>query len=202
MPKSPYNSHMPGKEPPKGKRLPLEDAVCIYIDDAADKARALGFAEWLRRNKISPSAGNNGYNWYVKFHYVNQNASKDGKYQRSTYHGIYIKLFNDTWHILPSKDILEQVLMRDDIKETVWDSIFPCYGCSYGCYKQAHNTERNKSLFGRDVSVKGVCPRQPLCFTNPSDKTLDVLKEILLKRKNSDDLIIGANMNIYNYGMI
>jgi len=202
MPKTPYNSHSPGKEPPRGKCPPLEEAIESYIENSADKKRALSFAEWLRKNKISPSAGNNGYNWYVKFHYSNHNVIKDGKYHRSTYHGAYIKLFNDTWHILPSKDVLEQVLMKDDLKEIIWGSIFPCYGCNYGCFKHTHNSERNITLLGRDISAKGICLKQPICFTNPSDKTLDTIKEILLKRKNCEDLVIGKNMNIYNYGMI
>ena len=202
MPKSPINSHLPGKEPKQGKCPPFEDAVGFYIENENDKKRALDFAEWLRKNKFSPSAGNNGYNWYVKFHYINHNVIKDGKYHRSTYHGVYIKLFNDTWHILPSKDILEQVLMRDELKEIIWDSMFPCYGCNYGCFKHTHNSERNATLFGREIPIKGVCLKQPVCFINPNDETLDALKEILLMRKNSGDLIIGTNMNIYNYGMI
>ena len=202
MPKTPYNSHKPGKEPKQGKCPPFEEAVGFYIENESSKERALGFAEWLRKNKLSPSAGNNGYNWYVKFTYVNQNICKDGKYHRSTYHGAYIKLFNDTWHIIPSKDILEQTLLRDDLKEVMWESIFPCYGCNYGCFKRVHNSERSKTILGREISVKGICPRQPLCFTDPDEKILDVLKAILLKRKHSEDLIIGINMSIYNYGMI
>jgi hypothetical protein len=202
MPKTPFNSHKSGKEPRRGKCPPLEEAVGFYIEDAVERERALNFSTWLRKTKISPSAGNNGYNWYVKFNYINQNVLKNGKYHRSTYHGAYIKMFSDTWHILPSKDILEQVLLRDDLKEIIWDSMFPCYGCSYGCFNHSHNSERVKSLFGREISIKGVCIRQPICFTNPSEKTLDVMKEILLERKSGEDLIIGLNMTIYNYGII
>ena len=202
MPKTPLNSHKPGKEPKKGKTPPLEDVIGFYIENESDKKRALDFTEWLRKNKLSPSAGNNGYNWYVKFNYINQNIVKDGKEHRSSYHGVYIKLFNDTWHILPSKDILEQVLLRDELKDVIWNSLFPCYGCNYGCFEQVHGSERNKILFGREVSIKGICFRQPLLFTNPDDKTLDILKEILLNRKKSNDLLISKNMNIYNYGTI
>ena len=202
MPKTPYNSHKPGKEPKQGKCPPFEEAVEFYIEDESGKERALDFAGWLRENKLSPSAGNNGYNWYVKFNYVNHNICKDGKYYRSTYHGVYIKLFNDTWHMLPSKDILEQVILRDDLKEIIWDSIFSCYGCNYGCFKHTHSSESNKTILGREIYAKGICLRQPICFTNPDDKTLAVMKEILLKRKNSEDLVIGENMNIYNYGII
>jgi hypothetical protein len=57
-------------------------------------------------------------------------------------------------------------------------------------------------LFGREFVGKGICLRQPICFSNPSDKTLVVLKEVLLARKGSADLEIKANMTIYNYGMI
>ena len=39
-------------------------------------------------------------------------------------------------------------------------------------------------------------------FIQSSDKTLDIMKEILLARKDSDDLIIKENMSIYHYGMI
>jgi len=189
MPKTPINSHSPGKEPKKGKCPPFEETVTFYIENNNDKERALVFGEWLRKNKLSPSAGNNGYNWYVKFYYANHNIIKDGKPHRSTYHGLYIKLFNDAWHILPSKDILEQIRMREDLKYVIENSVFPCYGCNYGCFKHI------------PITARGHCIRQPLCFTNPDDKTLDAIKQILLKRKNSEDLIIGKNMNIYNYGM-
>ena len=202
MPKTPLNSHKPGKEPKKGKTPPLEDAVEFYIENESDKKRALDFAGWLRKNKLSPSAGNNGYNWYVKFNYINSNIIKNGKHHRSSYHGVYIKMFHDTWHILPSKDILEQVLLCDELKDVVWDSLFPCYGCSYGCFEQTHGSQRSKMLFEREVSVKGICLRQPVCFINPDDKTLDILKEVLLKRKKSDDLLISKNMTIYDYGTI
>jgi len=135
MPKTPLNSHKPGKEPKQGKCPPFEEAVCYYIENKNDMELALNFAGWLRKNKLSPSAGNNGYNWYVKFNFIDQNILKNEKYYRGTYHGAYIKLFNDTWHILPSKDILEQILLREDLKEILWESIFACYGCNYGCFK-------------------------------------------------------------------
>ena len=105
MPKTPYNTHKPGKEPKPGKCPPFEETVDFYLEDESDKKSALDFAKWLRKNKLAPSAGNNGYNWYVKFYYVNQNIRKDDKFHRSTYHGVYIKLFNSAWHLFPSKDI-------------------------------------------------------------------------------------------------
>ena len=202
MPKSPFNSHKPGKEPKNKKCPPFEDAVEFYIENESDRKRALSFCEWLRKNKLSPSAGNNGYNWYVKFYYVDFNTIKNDKFHRSTYHGCYIKLFNDTWHILPSKDILEQILLREELKEVLWDSIFPCYGCNYGCFKHTHNTEYRIDILGRELTGKGVCIRNPICLSNPDDFTLDVLKDILLSRKDSGDLEIKENMNIYEYGII
>ena len=201
MPKTPFNSHKPVKEPKFKKCPPFEEAVDFYIENEADKKRALDFGAWLRKNKMSPSSGNNGYNWYVKFYYVDYNVYKNDKYHRSTYHGCYIKMFNDTWHILPSKDILQSILLREELKEVIWGSIFPCYGCCYGCFKHTHNTERRISIFNREFSGKGICLRNPICLSNPDDKTLDVLKEILLARKDSGDLEIKEK-NIYNYGMI
>ena len=202
MSKTPFNSHKPGKEPNRKKRLPFEEAAEFYIENGTDKQRALDFAAWLRENKLSPSTGNNGYNWYVNYKYVDENNCTNGKYYRGTYHGCYIKMFNDTWHIFPSKDILEQILLREELKEVLWDSIFLCYGCCYGCFKHTHSTEYQTKILGRAFTGKGICLRNPICLSNPDDKTLDVLKEILLARKNSDDLTIKENKNIYNYGML
>ena len=202
MPKTPFNSHKPGKEPKCKKCPPFEEAVAFYIENESDKNRALDFGSWLRKNKLSPSAGNNGYNWYVKFYYINYNVIKNEIYHRSTYHGCYIKMFNDTWHILPSKDILEKILLCEELKDVIWDSIFPCYGCNYGCFKHTHNTEYKIDFFGREFVGKGVCIRNPICLSNPDDKTLGVLKNILLKRKDSGDLEIKKDMNIYDYGII
>lgn len=202
MPKAPFNSHTPGKEPRFKRCPPFEEAVCFYLESETDKKRALDFAKWLRQNKLSPVSGTNGYNWYVNFKYVNYNHCKGGKYYRGTYHGCYIKLFADTWHLLPSKDILEQLLLRDELKEVIWESIFPCYGCNYGCFQHTHSTEYRKLIFGREFTGTGICLRNPICLSNPGDKALDIMKEILLARKDSDDLIIKENMSIYHYGMI
>ena len=202
MPKTPFNSHKPGKEPRFKRCPPFEETAVFYIENKVDKKRALDFAEWLRKNKLSPSTGNNGYNWYINFKYVDYNNCKNGKYYRGTYHGCYIKMFNDTWHIFPSKDILKQMLMCEDLKKVLWNSIFPCYGCCYGCFKYTHDTEYRKEILGREFTGKGICLRNPICLSNPNDKTLDILKEVLLARKNSGDLEIKANMNIYNYEML
>ena len=201
MPKTPFNSHSPGKEPKHKRCPPFGEAAAFYMENETDRERALDFTGWLKANKLSPLSGNNGYNWYVDFHFTDQNKYKDGVYYRGTYHGCYIKLFNDTWHILPSKDILEQVLLREEMKEVIWESIFPCYGCSYGCFKHTHHTEFNKIIHGREFTGKGICLRNPICLTNPEDKTLDVLKEVLRARKLGEDLVIQKGMNIYNYGM-
>lgn len=130
MPKTPFNSHKPGKEPTQfGKRCPpFGDAVMFYIENKADQKRALSFGEWLKANKLSPIAGNNGYNWHIRFKY--KQGDKIG-----TYNGCYIKMYFDTWHILPSKDILEQMLLREELKDSIWDNAFSCYGCNWGCYK-------------------------------------------------------------------
>lgn len=202
MPKAPFNSHTPGKEPRFKRCPPFEEAVCFYLESETDKKRALDFAKWLRQNKLSPVSGTNGYNWYVNFKYVDYNHCKGGKYYRGTYHGCYIKLFADTWHLLPSKDILEQLLLRDELKEVIWESIFSCYGCNYGCFQHTHSTEYRKLIFGREFTGTGICLRNPICLSKPGDKTLDIMKEILLARKDSDDLIIKENMSIYHYGMI
>ena len=89
MPKTPFNSHKPGKEPKKGKCPPLAEAVAFYIENDNNQKRALDFAEWLKTNKMSPIAGNNGYNWHIRFKYWQKNKC-------GTYNGCYIKLYHDT----------------------------------------------------------------------------------------------------------
>jgi hypothetical protein len=187
MPKTPPNSHKPGKEPMHTSKNcpPFEEIAAFYIENEADQKRALGFAEWLRENKMSPLSGTNGYNWYISFKFVDYNNSKNGKIEtyHGTYHGCYIKMFNDTWHILPAADILEQILTRETLKEVLWDSIYPCYGCNYGCFKKAHNSEYKKEIFGREFTGKGICLWYHICLSNPADNTLETLKTILLERK-------------------
>ena len=53
MPKTPLHSHKSGKEPKFKKCPPFEEAAA-YIENEADKNRALDFAQWLRINKLSP----------------------------------------------------------------------------------------------------------------------------------------------------
>ena len=95
---------------------------------------------------------------------------------------------------MPSKDILEQILLREELKETMWSNIFSCYGCNWGCYKREHNIKHR-----REYIEKGVCLKEPICFSNPSDETIDILKEVLSARKKGGDLKVG---DIYTYGMI
>lgn len=201
MPKTPMHSHKPGKEPKPGRCPPFEEAVRFYIEDGEAQKRALDFAAWLRKNKLSPVTGTNGYNWYINFKYTDCTHSREGACYRGTYHGCYLKLFGGTWHLLPSKDILERVLAREELKEVVWESVFPCHGCNYGCFKHTHATESTIELFGRVFQGRGVCRHNPICFTAPDEKTLAVCKEILLDRKESTDLRIQDG-TIYSYGML
>ena len=187
MPKTPLNSHKPGKEPKFKKCPPFEEAVAFYVENETDKMRALGFSKWLRENKMSPIAGNSGYNWHVRFKY--RQGEKHG-----TYNGCYIKLFSDTWHILPSKDILEQMLLREELKESIWNNTFSCYGCNWGCYERKHNIKHRQEYID-----KGICLKEPICLSSPDDKTLEILKEVLMARKIGGDLKVD---DIYTYGMI
>ena len=84
MPKTPLNSHKPGKEPTQfGKKCPpFKEAAIFYIDNKIEQKRALDFAEWLKANKMSPITGNNGYNWHIRFKYIQNNKS-------GTYNGCY-----------------------------------------------------------------------------------------------------------------
>ena len=45
MPKTPFNSHKPGKEPTQfGKKCPpFEEAAMFYIDNKTDQKRAVNF---------------------------------------------------------------------------------------------------------------------------------------------------------------
>lgn len=97
---------------------------------------------------------------------------------------------------------MEKIILCDALKEVVWNSIFPCYGCNYGCFKYTHNTEYKRVILGREFIGEAICLRNPICLSKPDNKTLNILKKILLERKNSSDLEIKENMNIYNYGII
>ena len=86
------------------------------------------------------------------------------------------------------------MLLREEIKDSIWNNTFLCYGCNWGCYKREDNIKQKHEFI-----KKGICLKEPLCFSNPDDKTLDVLKEVLLARKKGEDLKVE---NIYTYGMV
>ena len=164
-------SYKPGKEP-MHKRCPkFEDVVLFYLDDKVQQNRAINFATWLRKNKMAPYAGNRGYNWYIKF---------KGRIV------CYIKIYDDTWHLTLRDEIMADMLAREDIKEVLWESIFSCYGCNYRCHKKGKE-EYKLLLFGREFAGAGlgICKLFTVRIHNPNEKTLDVLKEILLTHRPS-----------------
>jgi len=167
-------SYKPGKEPRHTKCPKFEDIVHFYLDYEAQQRRALDFAAWLRANRMAPYAGNRGYNWYIKF---------NGRIVS------YIKIYDDTWHITLRDEIMRDMLTREDIKEELWESIFPCYGCNYGCHKRAKEVYK-LTLFGREFNGTGlgICRLFTVRMHNPDDATLDVLKEILFKHRQLVDV--------------
>jgi len=162
-------SYKPGKEPTHKRCPEFEGTVLFYLDDEAQQKRALAFAEWLRGNKLPPRAGNSGYNWYIQY---------KGRIV------CYLKIYGDTWHITLRDEITSGMLAREDIKEALWESIFPCYGCNYGCYK--HEAELyTPTVFGREFTGTGlgICRLFTVRIHNPDDKTLEALKEVLLANR-------------------
>jgi len=158
-----------GKEPTHKKCPKFEDTVLFYFDDETIQKRAMNFATWLRENKMAPYAGNRGYNWYIKY---------NGRIVT------YIKIYDDTWHITLRDEILKDILTREDIKEVLWESVFSCYGCNYKCQKWAKENY-TLTLFGHDFTGTGlgICRLFTIRIHNPNDKTLAVLKEILLANR-------------------
>ncbi|MCL2433360.1 MAG: hypothetical protein FWD16_02430 [Clostridia bacterium] len=164
-------TYKPGKEPTHTKCPKFEETVMFYFDDGPLRQRMLDFAAWLRDNKLPPSSGNRGYNWYIK-------------YKGRTV--CYIKIYGDTWHITLRDEIMKDMMAREDIKEALWESIFPCYGCNYGCYKW-HKDKYTLQLFGREFEggELGICRLFTIRIHDPDEKTLDALKEVLLANKNT-----------------
>lgn len=200
MPKSPANCHKPGKEPKQlGKDRPtFEEAAKFYIENKTDRARALSFAKWLEENEMPLTSGG-GYNWYIDLYYLDSERSQ-GKYfyHREKYHACYIKLYYGTWHIFPAVDILEKILFYSELKEVLWESVYPCYGCKRGCYKSPDAVQYKKTIFGREYVGKEVCTKTPICFSNPDAKTLRILKKILFQR-TEEDLFMDFAMSLDNY---
>ena len=162
-------SYLPGKEPTHTRCPKFEDTVLFYLEDESQQKRALDFAAWLRDNKLPPRAGNRGYNWYIQY---------KGRIV------CYIKIYDDTWHITLRDEVMADMLAREDIKEVLWESIFSCYQCNYHCHKRSEDNYPIR-LFGREFigAGLGICRLFTVRIHNPDDKTLDVLKEILLSRR-------------------
>ena len=160
MPKIPLN-HKPEKEP-KHKRCPkFEDAAASYLENPEDRERALEFAAWLRANRMAPSAGNSGYNWYV---------AQQGK------RVCQLKMYDDTWFILTRWEIIDELIAREELKEVLWEHAFQCTVCNTRC---GYGT-LDLDLYGREV--KNICRQYFLRICNPDAKTIELFKEFLLER--------------------
>ena len=160
MPKVQLN-HRPEKEPTH-KRCPIfEDAVAFYLDSACDRARALAFSAWLRSNKMAPSAGNSGYNWYI---------SQKGK------RVIQLKMYDDTWFILTRWEIIDELISSEELKEILWEHAFKCTVCNTKCGYGTFNLE----LFGREM--KNICRQYFLRIHNPDENTINLIKVFLTER--------------------
>jgi len=158
-----------GKEPTHKRCPKFEDVVRFYFDDEAQVNRAINFATWLRENKLTPCAGNRGYNWYIQ-------------YKARVF--CYIKIYDDTWHITLRDEIMKDMLAREDIKEVLWESIYPCWQCNYHCERGAKDIY-TINVFGRNFTGEnfGVCRLFTVRIHNPNDKTVEALKEILLAHR-------------------
>jgi len=201
MPKAPLNCHKPGKEPKQiGKSHPnFEEAVNFYIGNKADRERAIAFAKWLKEYDVNLTSGG-GYNWYLDLYYIDNEQSKDDYFFKlGKYHACYIKLYYDTWHVFPAMDILEMLLFHKELKEVLWESVFPCNDCDNGCYKSPDAVIYRKLICEREYVGKEICTKTPICLSNPKGKTLKVLKQILLNRFYSNELFIDYGMSIDNY---
>ena len=161
MPKTLLN-HKPGKEP-KHKRCPkFEDAAVLYLENAEDRERALEFAAWLRKNRMAPSAGNSGYNWYVS--------------QKGT-RVIQMKMYDDTWFIVTRWEIIDELIAREELKEVLLENVFQCTvcntkGCPWGTL--------DLNLYGHEL--KGICRQTFLRIRNPNENSINLMKSFLLER--------------------
>jgi hypothetical protein len=156
-------NHKPDKKPTHKKCPKFEDAVALYLDNSDEQERALGFCAWLRTNKLSPVAGNSGYNWYIS-----QNKQRI----------LQLKMYNDTWYITTRWEIIDELISKEELKEVLWANICYCTlcntrGCSWGTL--------DLDLFGREF--KGVCRQFMLRIGNPDARTINLMKEFIMARK-------------------
>jgi len=93
----------------------------------------------------------------------------------------YIKIYDDTWHLTFRDEIMADMLSKEEIKEVLWESIFPCFRCNYHCERWSDNLY-SIDVFGRGFTGTGfgICRMFTLRIHDPDDKTLEVLKEVLL----------------------
>ena len=166
MPRLKHN-HPAGKEPRPKTKNQFEETVEFYLENDADKARALEFGAWLRANKMAPLAARTEYNWYI-----NINGS----------HVCHIRMYDGTWYIWPCRSIQGELYTREDIKDILLANIFYCLKCSGedGCVPRT-----NITLFGSDEM--SVCHSHSFAFRNPEARTIEVVKEILLAAKQNKD---------------
>ena len=163
MPKILLN-HKQGKEPTHKRCPKFEDAAALYLENAEDRERAIAFASWLRANKMSPTAGNSGYNWYIQ-----QNGKRICQ----------LKMYDDTWFLLTRWEIIEELIVREELKEVLWQYAFQCTVCNTRC---GYGT-LNLNLYGRDV--KNICRQYFLRIRNPNSETIELFKDFFLSRKDS-----------------
>jgi len=73
--------------------------------------------------------------------------------------------------------------INDDLKETVWANISPCGKCHDG-WEECVNSGGggDNKVFGKSF---GLLCHSPLMFTNPDEKTLKGIKELLLICKDN-----------------
>ena len=163
MPKILLN-HKPDKEPTHKKCPKFEDAAVLYLENTEDRERALEFSAWLRKNRMAPSAGNSGYNWYV---------SQKGK------RVIQLKMYDDTWFILTRWETRKELAAKEELKEILWTNAFQCTVCNTKCgYGNGKTLDLN--IFGREM--KDICRQYFLRIRNPDENTLNLIKSFLIER--------------------
>ena len=160
MPKVPLN-HKPEKKPKHIRCPKFEDAAGIYLENLQDRERAVEFAVWLRLNKMAPTTGNSGYNWYV---------AQKGK------RVFQLKMYDDTWFVLTRWEIINELLTKEELKEVLWENAFQCTVCNTKC---GYGT-LNINVFGREM--ENICRQYFLRIRNPDESTISLLKTFLTER--------------------